>query len=52
MMVLGRRGIGSGCASSSCAPKDERSLDELRQRQAELAGQIRELEATPLPPKL
>ena len=52
MMLLGRRGIGPGCALMGCRPRRrEESLDELRARQRELARRVGELEAderTPL----
>ena len=46
MMLLGRRGIGPGCALMGCRPRArEESLEELRARQRELARRLGELEA-------
>ena len=46
MMLLGRRGIGPGCALMGCRPRRrEESLEELRARQRELAHRVGELEA-------
>ncbi len=53
MMLLGRRGIGPGCAIMGCEPRkaDEKAdtLDELRQREHELATRIAHLEAAERP---
>ena len=46
MMLLGRRGIGPGCALMGCRPRRrEESLDDLRARQGELARRVAQLEA-------
>lgn len=45
MMLLGRRGIGPGCALMNCAPKRADDLGELRRRQQEVTGRIAELES-------
>ena len=46
MMLLGRRGIGPGCAMLGCKPRHgEDTLEALRARQRELARQIDRLEA-------
>jgi hypothetical protein len=44
MMLLGRRGIGPGCAMMGCEPKKADELGELRQREREIARRITELE--------
>lgn len=49
MMLLGRRGIGPGCALMNCAPKQADELGELRQREREVASRIAELEAAERP---
>lgn len=49
MMLLGRRGIGPGCAMMGCEPKKADELGELRKRQRELASRIAELEAPERP---
>ena len=47
MMLLGRRGIGPGCAMMNCeTDRREDSLDALRKRQRELDTQVAELERT------
>jgi hypothetical protein len=46
MMLLGRRGIGPGCAVMGCEPKEADELGELRRRERELASRIAELEAS------
>lgn len=45
MMLLGRRGIGPGCAMMNCAPKQGDDLAALRRREREIATRIAELEA-------
>ncbi len=54
MMLLGRRGIGPGCALMGCRPRGrdeslarsgDESLEDLRARQRELARRVAELEA-------
>lgn len=49
MMLLGRRGIGPGCAMMGCEPKEADELGKLRQRERELASRIAELEASERP---
>jgi hypothetical protein len=53
MMLLGRRGIGPGCALMGCQPRrDQDSLESLRARQRDLAARIDEfgeVEQTPTP---
>ncbi len=46
MMLLGRRGIGPGCRMPGCSPRHEppESLEQLRERERELASRIEELE--------
>lgn len=47
MMLLGRRGIGPGCAMMNCeTDRREDSLDALRKRQRELDTKVAELERT------
>jgi len=46
MMLLGRRGIGPGCALMGCRPRrHDESLEDLRTRQRALARRVAELEA-------
>ena len=45
MMLLGRRGIGPGCAMMGCKPRQPDNPDSIRARQRELANQIEQLEA-------
>ena len=46
MMLLGRLGIGPGCALMGFRPRGrDESLEELRARQCELARRLAELEA-------
>lgn len=46
LMLLGRRGIGPGCAMMGCEPKRKpETLDDLRTRQQELERSIARLEA-------
>ena len=46
MMLLGRRGIGPGCALMECKPQQQPDhADSIRARQRELANQIEQLEA-------
>jgi hypothetical protein len=46
MMLLGRRGIGPGCALMGCRPRGRNeSLEDVRARQRELARRVAELEA-------
>lgn len=46
MMLLGRRGIGPGCALMGCRPRGrDESLEDLRGHQRELARRVAELEA-------
>jgi hypothetical protein len=45
MMLLGRRGIGPGCALMGCKPRQRDTADSIRARQRELANQIERLEA-------
>lgn len=45
MMLLGRRGIGPGCAMMGCEPKKADELEGLRRREQEIATRIAELEA-------
>lgn len=49
MMLLGRRGIGPGCAMMKCEPKQADELGELRKRQREVALRVAELEAAEQP---
>ena len=53
MMLLGRRGIGPGCALMGCEPRrDQYSVESLRARQRDLAARIDEfgeVEQTPTP---
>lgn len=49
MMLLGRKGIGPGCAMMNCAPKRQDEVDELRQRERAIAVRIAELEAAEQP---
>lgn len=44
MMLLGRRGIGPGCAMMGCKQKSD-DLGELRRRESEIALRIAEIEA-------
>ncbi len=45
MMLLGRRGIGPGCALMGCKPKSkEETIESLRTRQHELGARIAKLE--------
>lgn len=46
IMLLGRRGIGPGCALMGCRPRGrDEPLEDLRARQRELARRVAELEA-------
>ena len=45
MMLLGRRGIGPGCAMMGCERKEADDLSELRRRERAIATRIAELEA-------
>lgn len=46
MMLLGRRGIGPGCALMRCRPRGrDQSLEDLRARQRELGRRVAEFEA-------
>ena len=45
MMLLGRRGVGPGCALMGCKPRQRDNADSIRARQRELANQIERLEA-------
>lgn len=51
MMMLGRRGIGPGCAMMGCSPKKKKgeTVDDLRRRERELSARITELEAESVP---
>ena len=49
MMLLGRRGIGPGCAMMNREPKQADELEELRRREREVALRIAELEAAEQP---
>lgn len=51
MMLLGRRGVGPGCALMSCSGREPDRLDVLRQREAAIASRIRELEGRERPPR-
>ena len=45
MLLLGRRGIGPGCALMRCPPRSrDESLEDLRARQSELERRVAELE--------
>lgn len=47
MALMGRRGIGPGCAAAGCPPKrDDETLEGLRTRQRQLDERIARLEAT------
>jgi hypothetical protein len=45
MMLLGRRGIGPGCAMMGCKPRQPNNPDSIRARQRDLATEIEKLEA-------
>lgn len=51
MTLLGRRGIGPGCAMMGCSPKQKKgeTLDDLRRREHELSARIAEIEAERAP---
>lgn len=43
-MLLGRRGIGPGCAMMGCEPREAEELGELLERERKIAARIADLE--------